>query len=669
MVYIGTDAVEYEVLNGTGGEIGYVKAKVTVSDSVVYDVGVYIDFYAYGQKVKRGIVRYIKKYNMALYELYAVGEEDTFQRQFVRRKVTPEMVGKVNEMDVSDVVRWLVDNYSNFTYDISTIVDTGYKIKRVVLSDKISSILNRFADAVGYVWYVKDGKFYFKPPETKSLDVAITNSDAKFGEWEIMTDLLANDVHVFGARLEYLGVDYFAGDGTTTEFKLSYIPSGNIRVYVEGEEVSSSEYEIDKDNQVIRFKTAPPAKATGVTVFTQWHWRRPITVTNNTGSNKSNPVIILRLNDNNFDLTSLNPDMSDLRFGTLSGTEFPWVNLGTDENENIVIAVKLNGVTIANGSNYTFYAFYGNSNASKPLYDYADVLGVHDDFNYDGELDPNKWTIKTYWVAAPRMNMKYYVRKAYDRAYIKVNVYRWDSQSTNGQVKVDVTPNANHSLWIYWYEQGEDPNKHIGLNITTVKPEFKVGYNNNNGTVTKYQDGAYVVLAKGMYYADVYFDMDNGSVSLGSRELHADYNVEVRYNFIVPIYANMQDYPSIEKYGRVSVELRMDWIRDFDTATLIASKYLQEFREPKYRGKAVMSDYKLISYGIEEGMMVWVVDNVNEIDRVMVVHKIRLRNGVAELELSEHSFNVYKWGALIEHRVRQLETAGDENFFTPLWQR
>ncbi len=667
MVYIATNVTTYEVVNTSGSDIGYVKVKVPIEESVIFDVGDCIDVYLYGKKVKRAIVRYLKKIAIALYELYGVGEEDSFQRQFVRVKIVPEMVGKEDKMDISDVVRWLVDNYSNYTYDDTTVVDTGYKVKKSVLSDKISNVLNRFADTVGYIWYVKDGKFYFKPPENRSYNITISNTDVRFEDWEIISDKLANDVHVFGARLEYQATDYFVGDGTTTEFKLSYIPSGNIRVFVEGNEIGSEEYEIDKDNQVIRFKTAPPSKTVTVSKFTNFHWRRKIVVTNNSGSSVSNPVVLLRLNSGNFDFGSVNGDLSDIRFGTIDGVEFPWVHLGTDEDGNIVLATKLDDITINDGDDYEFYIFYGYSSAMMPSYEYDDVFGVVDDFNYDGELDANKWNIETYWIGAPDVDMEYYVRLSQRRAYINVVVNQWDDSSERGQVNVIARPKGTHSLWVYWYEQGNDSNKHIGLNIVSSEPSFNVGYKKDENGVTEEQDGGYVVLANGVYCADVYFDGSN--VSIGSRELHASYNVEVRYNFIVPIYANMQDYPSIEKYGRVSAELKLDWIKDFDTATLIASKYLQEYREPKYKGNVVSPDYYIVKNGIEVGQLVFISDRLHEVNGVMLINRIKYKNGIAELNVAESSVDIYKWSALVEHRVRQLETAGDENFFTPRWQR
>lgn len=671
MVYIASNISSYEVVRSSGGDIGYSKIMLPLEESIVYNVGSFCDVYLYGVKVFRGVVRYIKRKG-GLYEIYMVGEEDIFQRQFVRRKITPEMVGKTGEMDISDVVRWLVDNYSSFEYDDTTIKDTGYKIKKIALSDKISSILNRFADAVGFVWYVKDGKFYFKEPSYATGNFEFNNSNARFQDWNIVSDKLANDVHVFGARLEYQAVDYFIGDGITTEFKLSYIPSGNIRVFVEGNEISSEEYEIDKDNQVIRFKTAPPLKQANVTAFTKWTWRRKITVTNSSGSDMTNPAVILRLNDGNFDFTSVNSDMSDIRFGLLDGTEFPYVYLGVDENGDRIFVVKLNGVTISAGGTYSFYMFYGFENAEPPAYKYSDVLTVVDEFNYDGELDANKWGVDTYWISC-EATLEYYVRLAYNRAYLVVNVSSWYTDSQNRYARIDVSPSSSHSLWIYWYEQGSDTNKHIGLNVTTTKPRFVVGYysyyDSDSGVnvVKEEQDGGYVVLSKGVYALDTYIDVPN--VNIGARELHAGYNVEVRYNFVVPIYANMQDYESIEKYGRISAELRLDWVRDFDTATLIASKYLQAYRDVLYQGVLSTSDYYLIKNGIETGMIVWVNDKIHEVNKQMLIMKLKFKNGVAEVDLGEALFNVYKWGALVEHRVRQLETAGDENFFTPSWQR
>lgn len=661
-----SNPIDYKIIKTLYGVTNKAELKVQKSIANSISIGDVVDIYLYGSKVMRGIVRY-KADKKGYVELIIYGEGDAFQKRYVRRKLYPSDVGESGTMDIAKVVEWIVSNYSSFSYVYGdTIVETGYRVSKVVMSDKVYSILNNFADAVGFIWYVKDGVFYFKEAEYEASSLTIDNSNARFEKWDIITDKLANDVHVFGADLTYNTSDFFAGDGTKTVFKLSYIPS-SVRVFVEGTELDRDEYSLNLDTQEITLNDPPPNKPTGVTSYSGWTWRRKITVTNSSGSNKSNPVVFIKLNEDNFDFESAQSDLGDVRFGKLDGTEFPHVYLGVDENYDRVFAVKLSGVTIANGGSYEFYMFYGNSEVDDAEYSKSDVLGVVDEFNYDGELDNTKWTITTYVVGVTDYEMYYRSYISNHMAKIYAKVIQWYGQSVQGQLEVEVTPKDNHSLYVYYYNTGSDSDKHIGLNIVTDKPLFDVGEHNNFGGVTEYTDGTMVILDYGMYYADTYFI--DSAVSVGSRELHSNYNVEVRYSFIVPIYANMKDSESIEEHDVMSVELRLSWIRDFKTAVLVASKYLANYSEFLYNGRATMAAKYVLDNGYDVGKIVYVSDSISNISKPLLIRKIKFEKGFAYVDIGDIMIDIYRWGAMVEHRVRQLETEGDENFFTPSWMK
>ena len=120
-----------------------------------------------------------------------------------------------------------------------------------------------------------------------------------------------------------------------------------------------------------------------------WSYRRPITITNNSGSALSDYQVLVELNTDNFDYSKANDDGSDLRFTNADNTVKydywieKWNTSGTSK-----VWVKVPSIPAGDS---TMYMWYGNSAASSESNGDNTFL-FFDDFE-DGTLDTNKWTV------------------------------------------------------------------------------------------------------------------------------------------------------------------------------------------------------------------------------------------------------------------------------------
>ena len=126
-------------------------------------------------------------------------------------------------------------------------------------------------------------------------------------------------------------------------------------------------------------------------VYEQWSYRRPILVTENSGSDLSDYAVKIVLNSSNFDSwDKVNPDGSDIRFTDDQGNPLSyWIEKFDYNNQEAIIWVKI-PVLQAN-QQITIYMYYGNPNAVSEE-DPESVFSFFDDFE-DGVIDSNKWNI------------------------------------------------------------------------------------------------------------------------------------------------------------------------------------------------------------------------------------------------------------------------------------
>ena len=122
-------------------------------------------------------------------------------------------------------------------------------------------------------------------------------------------------------------------------------------------------------------------------VYEQWSYRRPILVTEQSGSDLSDYAVRIVLNSSNFDSwDKVNPDGSDIRFTDDQGNPLSyWIEKFDSVNQEAIIWVKI-PVLQAN-QQITIYMYYGNPNAVSEE-DPESVFSFFDDFN-----DLGKWRV------------------------------------------------------------------------------------------------------------------------------------------------------------------------------------------------------------------------------------------------------------------------------------
>lgn len=118
-----------------------------------------------------------------------------------------------------------------------------------------------------------------------------------------------------------------------------------------------------------------------------WQYRKPITITENSGNTLTNFQIKVTLTTSNFDYSKANADGSDIRFADTTPTALSyWI--GTwNPSGNSEIWVKVPSIPAS--SQATIYIYYGNASATSA----SDGNGVFDFFDdFPGTSLDSKWT-------------------------------------------------------------------------------------------------------------------------------------------------------------------------------------------------------------------------------------------------------------------------------------
>ena len=92
-------------------------------------------------------------------------------------------------------------------------------------------------------------------------------------------------------------------------------------------------------------------------------YRRPVTVTEQSGTSLEHYQVLLELNSSNFDFSHVNSDGSDIRF--YDGNDFLpyWIEKWDSSNQEAKIWIKVPSIP-ASGTT-TFYMYYGNSDVTE----------------------------------------------------------------------------------------------------------------------------------------------------------------------------------------------------------------------------------------------------------------------------------------------------------------
>jgi len=189
---------------------------------------------------------------------------------------------------ISEIVKDLIDTYTNLTYDTSTVIDTDantnikkFVCNRVRIFDRISEL----AEAVDYnLYYDADGdKVHFEPKGTKVNDNTIIsgstdNQTAMPITWKDDIKDMVNKAIVIGADQMGRETELFNGDNSASQtFTVSAVPT-DMRCYevVGGSDVEKAFGREDATSGTYDFSVDPEKKI--VTCTTNW---TPATGTDN----------------------------------------------------------------------------------------------------------------------------------------------------------------------------------------------------------------------------------------------------------------------------------------------------------------------------------------------------------------------------------------------------
>lgn len=189
---------------------------------------------------------------------------------------------------ISEIALTLItaEEFGGLNANSSTVQDSGSEltIKQFICNaDTVLERLNVLADVIGYQLYYKasDDLVYFEEIGRTTSDVVLrfnltgTTNILDIPKYDEDASSIVTRVNVNGAKQLQTFTESFNGDGSTTQFSLTYTPTENTKVTV-GSSVktryqldgvsSSGDYYVDVVNNRIIFNTAPSSGTNNVVV-------------------------------------------------------------------------------------------------------------------------------------------------------------------------------------------------------------------------------------------------------------------------------------------------------------------------------------------------------------------------------------------------------------------
>jgi len=165
------------------------------------------------------------------------------------------------------IVNDLITNNTTLTYSDEGVA-SGIALKRYIADGKLVDIVKEFAVLTNRTFFTTGlEEFFFLPKSYNETSLAFTHgvnavvSRSGFDDTEIV-----NDLTVLGENKRYSTTDTLSGDGSETEFSLTYNATSTV-VKVGGTEKSPEEdYTIDGLGRTLTFTTAPASGTNNITV-------------------------------------------------------------------------------------------------------------------------------------------------------------------------------------------------------------------------------------------------------------------------------------------------------------------------------------------------------------------------------------------------------------------
>lgn len=219
--------------------------------------------------VFRGLVYDEKVIKKKKLRLTAHDKLHDFKKTFFNKSYNKNIDPEAGE--VSAIFKDIVETFGDFQ---ASVVSTGTGDADVVLDNFVAKDavllqkLRELADYVNYIFYhdYENDVIRFEPPGDTTFNKALVTRQNILGipSWEDNVERMVNKVKIKGARQEDTREDTFTGDGSTTDFDLSFEPF-RTKVTVDGTlqkrglegSSESFDYKVDRELQRVEFENAP----------------------------------------------------------------------------------------------------------------------------------------------------------------------------------------------------------------------------------------------------------------------------------------------------------------------------------------------------------------------------------------------------------------------------
>lgn len=139
---------------------------------------------------------------------------------------------------ISEIFKTLIQTYTTLTVDSTSVQNSGTTFVRrkfVANHAKVFERTSDLADTLNWQHYYdsRTSKLYFEPKGYTEAATVLTVGDNVINVpiWDYNKRKMFNKLTIIGAEREAETTEFFSGDGSTTDFTLSYTPT-SMKVYV-----------------------------------------------------------------------------------------------------------------------------------------------------------------------------------------------------------------------------------------------------------------------------------------------------------------------------------------------------------------------------------------------------------------------------------------------------
>lgn len=204
--------------------------------------------------------------------------------EYVKETVDKKVKRVYRDVAPEDILQDLIDNETSLQFFAP--VSSDFVISKYLIEGKIETAIKDMTDLLDWQARTEPNReFYFEPRGRIDSNQTFTHaSNAVVTSKKTKDSKFINTVELRAGRTNYERSNNFSGDGSTVEFELTEVPTGSVRVSVDGTDQegaiaedlqSGDDFYIDTETPALIFASAP---SSGANIDIDYTYEVPILV-------------------------------------------------------------------------------------------------------------------------------------------------------------------------------------------------------------------------------------------------------------------------------------------------------------------------------------------------------------------------------------------------------